>query len=109
MEMLATLIDPFLDEIVVTAITVGVTFIVKACIYFVKKTETQMDDRLFAMAVLYAQDVIKGSGRGGAKLTAALNWIEKVTKGKVKGEFAMGGVRSAFKKLEPELKQLKNQ
>jgi pyruvoyl-dependent arginine decarboxylase (PvlArgDC) len=83
------------------------TQIGKLIVTAVKKSETQLDDKIAAWAVAWAEDKL-GSGKGEDKLQEACEKIEEWTKGKVKGEQAEKLARAAYQGLYGELKNLKN-
>lgn len=89
-------------------VTWGAVQIGKLIVSAVKKSETQLDDKIAAWAVAWAEDKIVKSGKGDEKLEEACAKIEELTKGRIKGEQAEVLARAAYQALYGELKQLKN-
>lgn len=79
----------------------------KLVVAAVKKSETQLDDKIAAWCVAWAEDKL-GAGKGEEKLAEACDKIEELTKGRIKDEQAEVLARAAFQGLYGELKNLKN-
>lgn len=110
--------NALVQQVIAWAIPVVTPFLVAVVLWFftqigkmivtaVKKSETQLDDKIAAWAVAWAEDKL-GSGKGDEKLQEACEKIEEWTKGKVKGEQAEKLARTAYQGLYGELKNLKN-
>lgn len=79
----------------------------KLVVAAVKKSESQLDDKIAAWCVAWAEDKL-GSGKGEEKLDEACDKIEELTKGRIKHDQAEVLIRAAYQGLYGELKQLKN-
>lgn len=92
----------------VTSITVVLAGMIGAWIVkLIKGTQSQMDDRLAALAVAWAEDAI-GSGKGQEKLERACWKLEELTKGRIKAADAEMLIRATYQRLFGTLKPLKN-
>ena len=74
----------------------------------IKKSQSQLDDKIAAWCVAWAEDKF-GAGKGGEKLEEACDKIEELTKGRIKHEQAEVLIRAAYQGLYGELKNLKNE
>ena len=73
----------------------------------VKESETKIDDYLLGMAVKFAEDKI-GPGKGEEKLAEACDYIQEVTKGRIKSEVIEPLIRAKYIEIFGALKPLKN-
>lgn len=74
----------------------------------VKESDTKIDDYLLGIAVKFAEDKIKGSGKGDEKLAEACDYIEEATNGRLKSEVVEPLVRAKYQEIFGELAKLKN-
>lgn len=73
----------------------------------VKESETKVDDYLLGVAVKFAEDKF-GPGKGEEKLAEACDYIEEVTKGRLKSETIEPMLRAKYQEIFGALKPLKN-
>jgi len=99
---------PVLLPVLATAVGWLAIQLGKLIVAVVKKSETQLDDKIAAWCVAWAEDKITGTDKGEEKLDEACEKIEELTKGRVKGGQAEVLIRAAYQGLYGELKQLKN-
>jgi hypothetical protein len=92
----------------ITMIAVAVAGILGQWILkMIKNTQTQMDDRLAALAVAWAEDFM-GGGKGEEKLDMACQKLEELTGGRIKAADAETIIRATYQRLFGVLKPLKN-
>jgi hypothetical protein len=102
----AIILQSLLEPVLMIVVPAVAGFAIKFFVMKIKESESKLDDRIGAIAVKMAEDVIEGSGQD--KLNYATNWINKVTKGKVSKDFAEGLVRATYQQNKEEIKKLKN-
>lgn len=75
----------------------------------VKESETKVDDYVLGVAVKFAEDQFSlESGKGEEKLHAACEYVEQVTKGRLKHDDILPMVRAKYQELFGALSGLKN-
>lgn len=73
----------------------------------VKESDTKIDDYLLGVAVKFAEDKL-GPGKGEEKLHEACDYIEEVTKGRLKSDVIEPLVRAKYQEIFGALSKLKN-
>lgn len=96
--------------VLVTVLAAVAALVGKWVVGMIKKSDSQLDDKIAAWCVAWAEDKfsLEKGGNGEEKLAEACEKIEELTKGRVKGEQAQVLIRAAYQGLYGELKQLKN-
>ncbi|NCB27320.1 MAG: hypothetical protein EOM62_17990 [Bacteroidia bacterium] len=75
----------------------------------IKESETKVDDYLLGVAVKFAEDKFgPDTGTGPEKLSEACDYIEEVTKGKLKADTIEPLVRAKYVEIFGALSKLKN-
>lgn len=93
--------------ILVTVLAALAAILGKWVVGLIKKSQSQLDDKIAAWCVAWAEDKF-GSGKGEEKLEEACDKIQELTKGRIKHEQAEVLIRAAYQALYGELKNLKN-
>jgi hypothetical protein len=75
----------------------------------IKESDTKVDDYLLGIAVKFAEDKFgPDTGKGEEKLHEACDWIEEVTKGRIKSEAIEPLVRAKYVEIFGVLSKSKN-
>lgn len=81
--------------------------LVKLLVNYIKKSNTQVDDRLAAIAVAWVEDQMSDR-KGEEKLEGAAKKLVELSKGKITIEQARILAAATFQKMKAELNELKN-
>jgi len=92
--------------IIVTLVPVIIGLLGTLLVQAIKNSKTQVDDRLAAIAVAWAEDYF-GKGKGMLKLKEAGEKLSSLSKGRINPEQAEIHVRAAYQKLMGALSPLK--
>lgn len=93
--------------ILVIVVPALAALLVKLLVNQIKKSNTQVDDRLAAIAVAWVEDQMADQ-KGEAKLDAAAKKLSELSKGKISPEQARVLAAATFQKMKTELNVLKN-